>query len=141
MFAGWSGSLRYKILFANSQINPVRLTVAHDPEFYVNTPQWVSESAENLSFSCGLYAIKVANLTNEHGVEIEVPYSSPYHFLPLRPALSAVNPEDFTNGCLVLTFSVPIVTAFADNFEVAIYIAAGDDFNFHFPIPFYQRPV
>jgi len=141
MFAGWSGSLRYKILFANSQVNCVRMCAVFDPELFVNTPTWTSTAAENFSLTSGMYAIKVNNLTDEHGFEVEVPYASPFHFLPLRISAETVQLQQFTNGTLNLCFTLPFAAEFSEKIEVAIYVAAGDDFNFHFPISIFPRNV
>jgi len=141
MFAGWSGSIRYKILFSNSQINAFRMTATHDMEVNVTTPTWNQTPNEIFGTTSGFYAIKVTNLTDEHGFELEVPYANPLHFCAIRGLAAGWDTFARYNGCLALTFELPYVGSFADNVEVAIYMAAGDDFNFHFPIPLWQRNV
>jgi hypothetical protein len=140
MFIGWSGSIRYKILFNNGQINPVRVTAIHLPDFHVSGPTNPASIAFNDYYDRGGYALKVNNLTNEHGIEVEVPYASQYHFLQnyygeLGYPSSNADLSLAHNGMLVLDFDNHVPSQYTEPFECVIYGAAGDDFMFHFAIP------
>lgn len=136
MYRGWSGSLRYKILFKNSQIDTHYINVTHLPDLYTPTDNWV-DSAVNI-YPAG-YACKPINTTDSHCLEFEVPYKSLFHFLYTRTIYEASRFNRYGyNGSIAIHFDDFWKRFSPDRrtaLQMEIFIAAGDDFNFHFPVP------
>jgi len=97
------------------------------------------------------YALKTINTSFERGIMVEVPYQSQYNFLSTSNCLALNTPRRFTtNGTLLITFetikllisenySPTRVPDFSPPLVVTAYIAAGEDFRYHFPIS--PRPL
>jgi len=136
IYRGWSGSLRYKILFMNAQVDSHLVNVTHYPDIYTDTDE-VIESA--VTYYPGGYACKIINTTDSHSLEFEVPYKANLHFLLTRRTFDASAFHRFGyNGSVAISLNEYWKAATPDRrmpLCYQIYIAAGDDFNFHFPIP------
>jgi hypothetical protein len=131
MFALWSGSIRYKILFNNAQTAQMVAYVAHMPDYYVAGPIAYTPNAQFYG-DASQYALKLTNLTNEHGFEVEVPYNCRFHCLTTG-ILGEL--ETGQNGILLICFRNNAAPVLTGSFMMSVYHAAGDDFNFHFPVP------
>jgi len=146
---GWSGSLRYKILFDANNISQFQFYATHYPDMFLpggapvvryTSPGGVSKGV-NGSFQGAGYACKQATLVNEKGIEIEIPFITNRHFLFTRRIFG----DDQSNqadcaGCIALTITFPDpAVAYVPKLNGVVYISAGDDFNFHYLIP--PQPV
>lgn len=136
MFRGWSGSLRYKLLFLNSQIDTQMVNVTHFPDLYTPTDSYLDSARTEYP---GGYACKIVNTTDAHAIEFEVPFKSNLHFL-LTSRVYATGPfhRYAYNGSIGISLNDYWKIATSDRqmpLACQLFIAAGDDFNFHFPIP------
>nr|UUV42600.1 MAG: hypothetical protein [Tuatara cloaca-associated picorna-like virus-1] len=137
MFRAWSGSLRYKLLIYNSNIDPAAFSVRHIPSRFIELSRAPNALASNEWTLPDFYAGINANVTGQHALEFEIPYRSQYHCLATRSDYVS-NPELAYNGTLAISLTDQFKLVGPDravSFACTLFIAAGDDFNFHYPVP------
>lgn len=156
-YAGWSGSLRFKFVFNCTNMDGKIASVVHRPTFYCQTNQVSFGTYNGTQFERGTargvgdgYAFYTANLIDERIISVEVPFLQPTHFLRTfwsqelnniwNQVMNGVlelrieDQRDYASTTTALNLSPQPVEP-QNVITVDIYIAGGDDFAYHFPVP------
>jgi hypothetical protein len=153
MYFGWSGSIRYKLLSMNNVMEPSQLQITYYPNYFAQDVQLAETNLTHLqslgvpTVPCG-YPIKICNLSDEHAIAFEIPYQSPRHFLRTVPSSSNIYYK--TTGMFTIQYRNPLLSTQGQTitnyqpvprFNFDLFIAAGDDFAFHFPRPPHRNDI
>lgn len=147
LYTMWSGSMRYKILPYTSRTDATqwRATYLFNK---VITDQVVS--ADPVTDSATGYPAHLANISQDSGIEVELPFYSYYNQCLTHEPVVAGNFDDqvVQPGMLHLVArsyditDYPEATDESKRAPIAVYTAIGDDFKFRFlvspPIVFYR---
>ena len=156
MYRAWSGSLRYKFVFSCSSIDSAVVEIAYYPDESLDVDDQThfgpcmrqKEQADDyrpftiISGNAGT----VINPSDVRTFEVEIPFNSMYHHLYTMKGSNFANSISnalLMNGVIKMQIRVGykqfgVTNASYDRnvpMLIRVYIAAGDDFNFHFPIP------
>nr|UFZ21066.1 MAG: structural polyprotein [Planococcus ficus-associated picorna-like virus 1] len=135
IYAGWTGSLRYKFVTYSPRTTDQIINVAHIPDFqFFQTPPEgqqppIYQNSSNLG-----YAATLTTLSQDNCLEVEVPYYSLWNFLLTRPdvddgdSLSYFTPV--LNGIVVPDISSKPADPAPEFNTYYVYYAAGEDFRF-----------
>jgi hypothetical protein len=153
-YAGWSGGIRYRLVFNMTNMENYLVTVMHRPDVY--------PLSQDLQLAPGFvetggYAYYVTNLIDEKTISVEVPYAQPLHFLLSSNEYIQDLPKAMkVNGCLMIGISNRRATATSatgtiitahdaytplNEISMDVYMAGADDFQFHLPMPHYKGTV
>jgi len=146
MYAGWSGSMRYKFIFDSNNLDNQIISVTHLPNYYASEPKAIDtlDMDDPALINGGGYALEVQHIVDEKAVAVEVPYAQPYHFLTSYAMYGNSAPHLQTNGVLMISVlsrsnlygEASGVFRPSNSVSMQAYVAAGDDFVFTFPVPF-----
>lgn len=143
MYAGWSGSIRYRFMFELGNVENVVMQATHLNDLYdlpdnsytgiTSYTEFQMETARSILSG---YRSAWFNVGLDKEVHVEVPYAQGANFLEIHDVTSQTQDHDNSvtcNGVLALGIYGNLVL----NPELHIYahVAAGDDFAFNTPIP------
>jgi len=127
-FRYWRGSIRVKIQIVATTLHQGQLFFAYNPRVFDDLPM---EQATNLV--CGTIAIGSSD-----SIEFEIPYVQPTDFLYVATVDQWIEAEhvltkDFVNGTVYVYVQnqLDAATNVSNEIDVNIWVAAGDDFEFH----------
>jgi len=138
IFAGWSGALRYKVLLNTSKAQPISMTGGHFPDWNEGGFVTAYNITQQQEYSLSSFPFKPINVSHEPALQVEVAYQSPFPLLRTTMEYSdvgktlAVYPL-LTNGNLSIWLDND--SGETQEFELHVYMAAGDDFSFHHLVP------
>jgi hypothetical protein len=127
-FTFYSGSIRYKILFSNPRTFGSFLAA-----YYVPNPPSTETDPGNLNeIRYAGAPLAVTNMTQDSGLEIEIPFYSIYNQNVIFSTNDNGVPDTAkTNGLLILKFQPYSADykLYKESCDFSIFIAAGDDYR------------
>jgi len=125
IYSAWSGSLRLKLVSAESRTSNTFLTATHVPNIYY----FNGTTDFPLPETSGFGTLRT-NLSQDNAMELEIPFYSKFNMLLTRSAeaTEVILPSlYYTNGYLEVRVNNRLAT---DNIILDYYIAVGEDFRF-----------